>query len=282
MAVLYGAGQTRRRASRVPILEKAAATWSGEWWRLGGGGTVWDSMAYDPELDLLYVGVGNGSPWNHQIRSEGKGDNLFLASIVALDPDDGSYVWHYQTSPGETWDHTATQHIVVADLRSERRGAPGGDAGAEERLLLRARREDGRADLRQARSPTSAGPPMSTWKPVGPSRTADARFYRTGRPFVSRQNPNGAHTWHPMSFSPETGLVYIPVHMQDFMFNDDPAFKPSPLTTNLGIRRGVASADPVARAAAAKAALASVGGRLIAWDPVTQREVVAGRSRGRG
>ena len=104
-----------------PILEMAATTWSGEWWKLGGGGTVWDSMAYDPELDLLYVGVGNGSPWNHLIRSEGKGDNLFLASIVALDPDDGSYVWHYQTSPGETWDHTATQHIIVADLQSERR-----------------------------------------------------------------------------------------------------------------------------------------------------------------
>ena len=80
----------------------AATTWSGEWWTLGGGGTVWDSMAYDPELDLLYIGVGNGSPWNHMIRSEGKGDNLFLASIVALDPDDGSYVWHYQTTPGET------------------------------------------------------------------------------------------------------------------------------------------------------------------------------------
>ena len=98
------------------LLKMAATTWSGEWWKLGGGGTVWDSMAYDPELDLLYVGVGNGSPWNHLIRSEGKGDNLFR-SIVALDPDDGSYVWHYQTSPGETWDHTATQHIIVADLR---------------------------------------------------------------------------------------------------------------------------------------------------------------------
>jgi glucose dehydrogenase len=100
-----------------PILKTAATTWSGQWWKLGGGGTVWDSMAYDPELDLLFVGVGNGSPWNQLIRSEGKGDNLFLASIVALDPDDGSYVWHYQTSPGESWDHTATQHIIVADVQ---------------------------------------------------------------------------------------------------------------------------------------------------------------------
>ncbi|HVJ30844.1 MAG TPA: PQQ-binding-like beta-propeller repeat protein, partial [Gammaproteobacteria bacterium] len=99
-----------------PLMESAARTWNGEWWRLGGGGTVWDSMAYDAELDLLYIGTGNGSPWNQALRSPGGGDNLFLSSIIALKPDDGSYVWHYQTTPGESWDYTATQHIVVADL----------------------------------------------------------------------------------------------------------------------------------------------------------------------
>ena len=83
---------------------------------VGGGGTVWDSIAYDPELDLLYVGTGNGSPWNQQYRSPGGGDNLFLASIVALKPDTGEYVWHYQTTPGETWDYTATQPMMLADL----------------------------------------------------------------------------------------------------------------------------------------------------------------------
>ena len=133
-----------------PILEKAAATWSGQWWALGGGGTVWDSMAYDPDLDLLYIGVGNGSPWNHLIRSEGKGDNLFLASIVALDPDDGSYVWHYQSSPGETWDHTATQQIILADLTL---------GGATRRVVMQAPKngffyvldaKTGQLDLRQA------------------------------------------------------------------------------------------------------------------------------------
>lgn len=97
-------------------LERAAQTWSGEWWQYGGGGTVWDSMAYDPQLDLLYIGVGNGSPWNHRIRSQGEGDNLFLASIVALEPETGEYVWHFQTTPAESWDYTATQHIILADL----------------------------------------------------------------------------------------------------------------------------------------------------------------------
>ena len=128
----------RRSRSRAPTLETAAKTWNGEWWKLGGGGTVWDSMAYDPELDLLYIGTGNGSPWNQQLRSPGGGDNLFLSSIVALKPDTGEYVWHYQTTPGETWDYTATQHIMLADLTIDGTAAQGADAGAEERLLLRA------------------------------------------------------------------------------------------------------------------------------------------------
>src|SRR5262245_13248417 len=99
-----------------PALEKAAATWTGEWWKHGGGGTVWDSMAYDPELDLLYVGTGHGSPWSRTARSPGGGDNLYLSSILALDPDDGALRWYFQTTPGENWDFTATQHMILADL----------------------------------------------------------------------------------------------------------------------------------------------------------------------
>jgi alcohol dehydrogenase (cytochrome c)/quinohemoprotein ethanol dehydrogenase len=255
-----------------PALKMAATTWSGEWWKLGGGGTVWDSMAYDPELDLLYVGVGNGSPWNHLIRSEGKGDNLFLASIVALDPDDGSYVWHYQTSPGETWDHTATQHIIVADLALN---------GQIRRVVMQAPKNgffyvlDAKTGaLISAEKFTDISwathVDMKTGRPV---ETPGARFYKTGEPFASLQSPNGAHTWHPMSFSPQTGLVYIPVHRQNYTFTHDAAFTPSPLTTNLGIRRAAALPDPAAQAAALQTTLASVGGPLIAWDPIRQREV---------
>jgi quinohemoprotein ethanol dehydrogenase len=101
---------------------QAARTWhGGQWWRVGGGGTVWDSLAYDPELDLLYVGVGNGSPWSRQTRSPGGGDNLYLSSILALRPDTGDLIWYYQTTPGDTWDYTATQHMILADLEIDGR-----------------------------------------------------------------------------------------------------------------------------------------------------------------
>ena len=103
-------------AASDPVMARAAATWNGQWWALGGGGTVWDAIVYDADFNQLIVGVGNGSPWNQQIRSPGGGDNLFLSSIVALDAATGAYKWHYQTTPGETWDYTATQPIVLAEL----------------------------------------------------------------------------------------------------------------------------------------------------------------------
>ena len=86
-----------------------------QWLKVGGGGTVWDSIVYDPELNLLYVGTGNGSPWNRDIRSPGGGDNLYLCSILAINPDNGELVWHYQTTPAETWDYTSVQPMMLAD-----------------------------------------------------------------------------------------------------------------------------------------------------------------------
>ena len=97
------------------MAEIAAPTWNGEYWTIGGGGTVWDSIVYDPELDLLYFGVGNGSPWSQGYRGK-IGDNLFLVSIVAVKPDTGEYVWHYQEVPGDEWDFTSVQPMMLADL----------------------------------------------------------------------------------------------------------------------------------------------------------------------
>jgi quinohemoprotein ethanol dehydrogenase len=97
-------------------MEMAAKTWAGEWWKYGGGGTVWNAMSYDPETHTVIIGVGNGSPRNHKARSAGKGDNLFLCSLVALDADSGTYKWHYQVNPGESWDYTATNDMEFASL----------------------------------------------------------------------------------------------------------------------------------------------------------------------
>ena len=103
-------GEPDNAAADKIFKEKAAATWSdGQWKEMGGGGTVWDSIIYDPKTDFVLVGTGNGSPWNHRLRSGGKGDNLFLTSIVALKPDTGEYVWHYQTVPSESWDYTSVR-----------------------------------------------------------------------------------------------------------------------------------------------------------------------------
>jgi alcohol dehydrogenase (cytochrome c)/quinohemoprotein ethanol dehydrogenase len=249
-----------------PALEMAAETWSGEWWRIGGGGTVWDSMSYDPELDLLYIGVGNGSPWNHTFRSNGEGDNLFLTSIVALDPDDGSYVWHYQVTPGETWDHTATQQMILADIEID---------GQVRKVLMQAPKngffyvlDRATGELISANNFTpvawASHIDLETGRPV---ENPEARYNVTGRPFLSTQNPNGAHTWHSMSYDPQIGLVYFPIHGQPFIYGAPASFEPHALATNLGTDfSGNAALNP-------QEVLEQTFGRLIAWDPVNQREV---------
>ena len=248
-----------------PILEKAAETWSGQWWRLGGGGTVWDSMAYDPGLDLLYIGTGNGSPWNHSLRSEGKGDNLFLASIVALRPDTGEYVWHYQSTPGENWDHTATQQITIADLTID---------GRKRHVLMQLPKngffyviDAATGKLISAKNVTEIAwathVDIATGRPV---ENPAARYDVTGKPFVSTHNPMGVHTWHSMSYSPQTGLVYLPIHGTPFVFGRPESFNPTGMAMNTG-------ADHSAMATMDAAdVLAKTYGRLIAWDPVNQKE----------
>ena len=249
-------------------LEKAVTTWTGEWWKYGGGGTVWDSMAYDPKLDLLYIGVGNGSPWNQKIRSPEGGDNLFLSSIVALEPDTGEYVWHYQTTPGETWDYTATQHMILADL----------DIGGETRNVLMQAPKNGffyvldrsNGELISARNFVdlnwATGIDMETGRPI---EVPAARY--KDEPYLQNPSGFGAHNWHPMAYSPTSELVYLPSQDLPAPYGDDPDFEFTPGFWNNGIEMELLEfpSDPAELAEFAKL----LRGQLVAWDPVAQREV---------
>jgi quinohemoprotein ethanol dehydrogenase len=252
-------------------VEMIAQTWSGEWWRYGGGGTVWDSMAYDPDLDLLYVGVGNGSTWSWKIRSENKGDNLFLASIVAIRPDSGEYVWHFQTAPGDDWDYTATQHMILADLLIE---------GQTRKVLMQAPKNGFFYVLDRATGEFISGTPyvVQNWaegldEKGRPIVRPEARYGVTGKPALITPGPLGGHNWQPMSFSPRTGLVYIPAIETAFPYlsADPKTFQLRPgVFGNVGVDLVVASIphDEAVR----KAVRAASKGRLIAWDPI-QRTV---------
>ena len=205
-----------------PELEMAADTWDpNSLWEQGGGGTVWDSMSYDPDLNLLYVGTGNGSPWPGYVRSPAGGDNLFLSSILALNPDTGRLVWHYQTTPYDSYDYTATQHIILMDGEWE---------GQERKLLLQAPKNGFFYVLDRESGELLAADKFAraTW--------AERVDLKTGRPVLSpvsdyREQAQiifpgtlGAHSWHPMAYNPDTGLTYIPA--QDLATH----FSPSQLT----------------------------------------------------
>jgi quinohemoprotein ethanol dehydrogenase len=253
-----------------PALEKAARTWTGEWWKLGGGGTVWDSMAYDPALDLLYIGTGNGSPWNRAIRSPGGGDNLFVSSIVALKAETGEYVWHYQTTPGDTWDYTAAQHMILADLAID---------GQARKVIMQAPKNGFFYVLDRATGELisagafanmnwATGIDMKTGRPI---ETPNARYGETGKLFVAQPGPGGAHSWQPMSYSPRTGLVYLPVMEASFPYFPDKNFRRRALGWNTGVDFDAAS---LPQDEAVKAQIKEgLKGHLAAWDPVAQREV---------
>ena len=191
-------------ASDKILAELARPTWSGDGWKkTGGGGTVWDAITYDPVTDLVYVGTGNGSPWSHQMRSDGKGDNLFLSSIVALKVETGEYVWHYQTTPGDAWDYTAVQHIMTADLV----------IGGEQRHVVMQAPKNGFFYVLDAAS----GKLISAEK-YSAVNWAERVDLKTGRPVVNPRaqylngatsrlsvGPNGGHVWHPMAFNPDEG-----------------------------------------------------------------------------
>jgi len=260
-------------AASDEVLQTASRTWSegGQWRESGGGGTVWDSIVYDHELNQLYIGVGNGSPWNHGVRSDGQGDNLFLSSIVALDPDTGEYLWHYQETPGESWDYTATQSIILAELEID---------GQPRKVMMHAPkngfffvidRETGSlisADAFVEGVNWATGYDLETGRPI---ENEAARFYRTGEMFIANPGPIGAHNWQPMAFSPLTGLAYIPANTVPSAYMpattaEHSQLNPIGFNTGLNFEDGALPRDRATR----QAIISTVRGGLVAWDPVAQ------------
>ena len=242
-------------------LNEAAKTWNGQWWLMGGGGTVWNSIVYDPDFNQVYLGTGNGQPWNIEIRSPGGGDNLYLSSIVALDADSGEMKWYYQTTPEDKWDFTATQDIMLAEMNVD---------GEDKKVLMQAPkngffyvidRENG--ELLRAHN-------------YVPTNWATHIDLETGRPVINEdkdyiQKPEwvlpgsyGGHNWQAMSYDPNLGLVYIPTHEVAGIFVPIKGYyKMKPGTFNTGTDFYVNDA------AATMSGIPPVTGAIKAFDPLT-------------
>ena len=248
-------------------MAKAAKTWdpSGKYWEFGGGGTAWDTMAFDPALNLLYIGTGNGSPWARSKRSPAGGDNLYLASIVALNPDTGKYAWHYQETPGDNWDFTSTQPMILADLKLD---------GKARKVILHAPkngfffvidRTNGKfisaknfVEVNWATGYDAKGRPIET---------PEARVVDRPREIIP--SAFGARNWHPMSFNPQTGLAYMPVQGVPINLMDNKNWKFNANTP--GEPHGGMGWN-LAMYANVEPPKSKPFGRLIAWDPVQQKE----------
>jgi quinohemoprotein ethanol dehydrogenase len=193
-----------------PVMAMAAKTWKGDWWVHGGGGTAWNAFSYDSKLNIIYIGVGNGYPYNQALRSPGGGDNLFLASIVAVNADTGKYIWHYQTCPGEQWDCVAVEDMTLATIKIH---------GKERRVLMQAPKNGFFYVLDAATGEFISGTQFAdkvTWaygidpKTGRPIENPGIRYHGKPGMFEMWPGPRGAHSWPPQSYSPLTGLVYIP------------------------------------------------------------------------
>ena len=256
-------------------MERAAATWGGEWWKLGGGGTVWDSITYDPANNLVLFGTGNAEPWNPAANGREKsadsefGDNLYTSSIVAVNADTGEYAWHFQQTPEDRWDYDSNAQITLAELTLD---------GERRRVVLHAPKNgyfyilDAKSGKFISATPWtemnwSTGIDPATGRPeVNP----EARYEQTGKLWVNLPGAGGAHSWQPMSFSPLTGYMYIPANLAAFPFKADEDWEES----EIGFQTGLDSAATAMPADLdfRQSNIDATKGALVAWDPVARKE----------
>jgi quinohemoprotein ethanol dehydrogenase len=230
-------------------MRRAAKTWSGEFWKMGGGGPVWDGASYDADADLLYVATGNGAPWPEELRQSKGMENLYINSILAVKAQTGELKWYFQSVPGDWWDYDAVQQMTLADITID---------GKKRKVLMQAQKNGFFYVLDRITGEFISGGPFAavTW-----ARGLDPK---TGRPLVNPEAfygtepvslmPSTAHNWAAMSFNPTTGLVYIPATLFSsftFLERDDFVYKPGKGNFNTGIILGGRRPAPAAGAQAA-------------------------------
>lgn len=253
-------------------LERALKTWDTtgkyKFWTIGGGGAPWNSMAYDPKLDLLYFGTGNGNPWNREIRSPKGGDNLYLSSVVALHAKTGEFAWAYQTTPGDTWDFDSTADVVLADLKIDGKLRPVLMHAPKNGFFYVIDRATGKLISAQkfATVTWAKGIDLKTGKPI---ENPDAR-YKTKMAVIYPQE-TGAHNWQPMTYNPQTGLVYIPAMDGAAIFIGAKDFSYKAGAWNLGVDFAAVSQAVLQAIQSGKPPPPAVG-FIKAWDPVAQKE----------
>jgi quinohemoprotein ethanol dehydrogenase len=254
-------------AASDSAMPMAAKTWTGEWWKRGGGGNDWDGIAYDPKLHLVYFGTGNGSPHPQRFRSPGGGDNLFLCSVVAVDARTGKYRWHYQEIPAEEWDYDCTSPMILADLK----------IGGQVRPVVLHAPKDGFfyvIDRRTGKLISAKNYVPNTWASGIDMKTGRPKIYPDSfvaeKPHLMTPGFGGGHNWNPMSFSPKTGLVYIPAQEQWMVesVTTDEDYKFVLGQTTIGSGHGN---YPELRKELNEKAKTEKG-YMVAWDPVRQKE----------
>jgi quinohemoprotein ethanol dehydrogenase len=249
-------------------MRRAAKTWGGDFYKMGGGGAVWDGMSYDPELDLVYVGTGNAEPWVQKFRGEQGLDNLYTCSILAVKVSTGELRWHYQVVPNDNWDYDSVQQMTLADLTI---------GGRQRKVLMQASKNGFFYVLDRATGEFLSAQAFSrvNWAsgfdPFGRPKVNPEAFY--GKEAVTIfPTAGGAHNWSPMSYNPKTGLVYIPTTYGSWTFAAGDEVLAHP-TGHTGLARGFAPAKPNSMPFLGPEPMENTRGVLQAWDPVNQKLV---------